>query len=274
MSRSSPVRIDLWFDCGCPNEPLIRERLHRALASFGAAWTLHEHPDEGQLSPTLMMNGRDVCHIARPQQGCRLELPTVEEIERALRETEMGAPVAVAPGIGRIGRVLRVLLGTLLLAAAVAWASAGWWDVALGVVVLPLVSLAASVGLNRAICGAGSMPSVRRAWSAAQLVVAGCILVAVTVVGVGLTFVSPADGPAGLLIFLGVSMLVAAIAKYDGCEVLALPNLLLGRRDAIWRPIYSPIDTVEQRRRQPAPAPGAESPVDTDKAYPDNQEQC
>jgi Family of unknown function (DUF6410) len=230
-------------------------------------------PDGGQLSPTLMMNGRDVCHIARPQHGCRLELPTVEEIERALRETEGEPPTAVASGIGRIGRVLRGFLGTLLLAAAVGWASAGWWDVVLGVVVLPLVSLAASVGLNRAVSGRGSMASVRRAWSAAQLVVAGCILVAVTVVGVGLTFVSPADGPVGLLIFLGVSMLVAAVAKYDGCEVLALPNLVLGRRDAIWCPIYSPIDTAEQRRRQPTPAPAAESLVDADKAYPDSQEQ-
>ncbi len=40
-------------------------------------------------------------------------------------------------------------------------------------------------------------------------------------------------------------MLLAAGRGYEGCELLAFPNLILGRRDAIWCPIYTPIDRTE-----------------------------
>jgi len=52
-------------------------------------------------------------------------------------------------------------------------------------------------------------------------------------VGAALTFVSPVNGVA-LYVFFGLSMLLAALRGYDGCEILALPNLILRRQDAIW----------------------------------------
>jgi hypothetical protein len=33
-----------------------------------------------------------------------------------------------------------------------------------------------------------------------------------------------------LLLFFGVSLVVGGVMAYSGCEVLALPNLLLGKR--------------------------------------------
>ncbi len=41
-------------------------------------------------------------------------------------------------------------------------------------------------------------------------------------------------------------MVLAALRGYDGCEILALPNIMLRRADAIWCPLYSPIDSAEQ----------------------------
>ena len=45
-------------------------------------------------------------------------------------------------------------------------------------------------------------------------------------------FVSPPPGLVwqGLVLFLGVSLVVGGIMAYAGCEVLALPNLLLRKR--------------------------------------------
>jgi hypothetical protein len=42
-------------------------------------------------------------------------------------------------------------------------------------------------------------------------------------------------------------MVLAAIRGYEGCEILALPNLVLRRTDAVWCPLYTPIDNAEQR---------------------------
>jgi hypothetical protein len=46
-------------------------------------------------------------------------------------------------------------------------------------------------------------------------------------------------------LFFGASMLLASALGYDGCEMLALPNMVLGRRDAIWCPLYTPLDRAD-----------------------------
>jgi hypothetical protein len=45
-------------------------------------------------------------------------------------------------------------------------------------------------------------------------------------------WLSPPQGLAwqGLMLFLGVSMIVGGVMAYAGCEILALPNLLFGKR--------------------------------------------
>jgi hypothetical protein len=58
----------------------------------------------------------------------------------------------------------------------------------------------------------------------------------------------PLDDGTSLWIFFGVSMLVAAAKGYAGCEVLAIPNLVLRRRDSVYCPVLTPID---KRDRQP-----------------------
>jgi hypothetical protein len=47
------------------------------------------------------------------------------------------------------------------------------------------------------------------------------------------------------LVFYGASMLLAALRGYGGCEVLAVPNWLLGRDDQIGCALFWPIDHRE-----------------------------
>ena len=50
-----------------------------------------------------------------------------------------------------------------------------------------------------------------------------------------------------ILVFVGNSMVLAALRGSAGCEALALTNWLLRRNDQIACAIFSPIDQVEQR---------------------------
>ncbi len=58
----------------------------------------------------------------------------------------------------------------------------------------------------------------------------------------GIAFMSDA-----VLIFYGLSMLLAAARGYAGCESLAISNWLLGRDDQIGCLLFSPIDGAEAR---------------------------
>jgi hypothetical protein len=54
------------------------------------------------------------------------------------------------------------------------------------------------------------------------------------------------------VIFVGMSMLLAATRGYAGCEVLAISNWLLRRDDQLGCMIFAPVDLAEsQLRRQP-----------------------
>ncbi len=50
------------------------------------------------------------------------------------------------------------------------------------------------------------------------------------------------------LVFLGVSMLLAALRGYGSCESLAISNWLLRRNDQVGCLLFSPVDRLETRR--------------------------
>ncbi len=50
-----------------------------------------------------------------------------------------------------------------------------------------------------------------------------------------------------VLIFYGLSMLVAALRGYGGCESLAISNWLLKRDDQLGCLVFSPIDNAERK---------------------------
>jgi hypothetical protein len=86
-----------------------------------------------------------------------------------------------------------------------------------------------------------------------------CVLI-IVLVAANDAMVAPstANGNVTLAVWLGASMLLAAARGYGGCEVLAIPNLLSGRRDQIGCLLFTPIDRADARRDQPTGA-GARS---------------
>ena len=160
--------------------------------------------------------------------------------------------------IGPIGTGVRVVVGVLIATAALVFDypshGIGWWDAAGVLVVLPVIGIGAAQAVD---LGYRRWPAlVRRArtpWSGAQTVAAGIVIAVVLVLGTALTFLTPIDRIA-IFLFFGLSMVLAAVRGYDGCEILALPNAVLRRRDAIWCPLYTPIDNTERRPdAQPVP---------------------
>ena len=148
--------------------------------------------------------------------------------------------------IGPIGTAARVLGGLIAIALPIALDGFGWWDAAVALVALPLVATGASALITSAYQRLAPDALGRR-----DAICSGpaCWLIA-SVVGaaVGVDALTPASGEVALWVWLGGSMLVAAARGYGGCEVLAIPNLLTGRRDRIGCILYTPIDRAEARR--------------------------
>ncbi|MGH2740874.1 MAG: hypothetical protein ACRDN8_00010 [Thermoleophilaceae bacterium] len=162
-------------------------------------------------------------------------------------QREAGGPLrSQRREIGPIGTASRLAGGLLMIAVPVALGGIGWWDVAATLLAIPLIATAAaalvtvgfqrfapeSLGRSHAIC---SGP--------------GCaLLFGVIGIASALTFVTPAN-EASIWVFFGASMLVAGARGYAGCEVLAFPNAITGRRDRIGCLLYTPIDSAETRHQ-------------------------
>ena len=145
--------------------------------------------------------------------------------------------------IGRLGTLARVIGGTTFVTVPIAKHGISWWDAGGALIILPLIALGVA-GLLRAGQAAGAAATRGQAIVATALVIGA---------GSALTFVTPIDGVA-VWAFFGVSMLLTALRGYAGCELLAIPNALTGRRDQIACFVYTPIDTAEATRlRRGAP---------------------
>lgn len=149
--------------------------------------------------------------------------------------------------VGPLGTTARAVVGTCLVVAVLDFHGLRAWDVLGALTVMPAIAFLTALGVNAAVSGTDVKRRGRRTWSGAQVAAACLVIVVVIGLGTALTFVTPLNG-GSLLLFFGVSMLLAAALGYDGCEVLALPNLVLRRRDAIWCPLYSPLD-VDNRHQ-------------------------
>ncbi len=145
--------------------------------------------------------------------------------------------------IGPGGTIVRMILGGTLLAGSV-WGElrAGrptGLGLAVGLVVLPTVVLAWQWQRSR------RQPAPLRATGPLATAVNCLVGIAAFLTGLyvpALWFTSDA-----ILAFYGISMLVAAVRGYAGCEVLAISNWILRRDDQIGCVILSAIDGCERR---------------------------
>ncbi len=152
--------------------------------------------------------------------------------------------------IGPIGTATRLIGAAVLLYLAffdgASW-GLEWYDLAVGLGVLPAAMIAFALGARRYASG-----PVRFTGSAGTT--ANClVLIALAV--------NPYTA-GGAALFYGATLLVAAWRGQPGCEGTVVSNVILGRDDQLGCPVFSPIDEAEARLnarrsaggRQPRPA--------------------
>ena len=149
-----------------------------------------------------------------------------------------GDVISDARSIGRLGTATRILVGLVLLSIGIIYAASGrsfWWQLALGLAGFPAaLALAQLVRLTLSKTRLHETGSLATWINCATLVV---LLVA-----------WPTRN--ATLIFLGASMLLAAVRGYGGCETLAVSNWLLRRDDQVGCLLLSPIDVLEAKRNE------------------------
>ena len=127
------------------------------------------------------------------------------------------------------GTMARLVVGTATLIAA-AVIGVDRVDLLFGFVVLPVVEVAitAARGMNAS--------PLRLYGNAGHCINWGIAILAFSFI------------PVAALLFYGVSILLAFVRGYAGCEILAISNWIRQRDDQIVCPIFSPIDHAEARR--------------------------
>lgn len=156
--------------------------------------------------------------------------------------------MAQARAIGPAGTAARIVAG-LAIAAIMTW-------VALTGPVSPVSWLLGLVGFP-AVALAGQWLRARR--TPAPLRACGPLGHAAGAAVIVALLLTPLYAPPlavttnATAVFYGISMLVAAVRGYAGCEVLAVSNWLLRRDDQIGCLLFAPIDHLDRRRSGACP---------------------
>jgi hypothetical protein len=149
--------------------------------------------------------------------------------------------------IGPLGTLARIAGGVVAIALPIALDGLTVFEAAIALIALPLIAAIAApliTSIFRRL--APNALQSRQAICSAP----GCSLIAVMVVAnSALVDLTSANGNVTIWVWLGASMLVAAARGYGGCEVLAVSNLITGRREEIGCILYTPIDLLEASRR-------------------------
>jgi hypothetical protein len=158
--------------------------------------------------------------------------------------------------IGPIGTASRVALGALAIGLPIALDAVEVWDVPAALIAFPLVVTAMAALVTAAYERFAPQALTRR-----HAVCSGpaCSLaLGMIAFSLALSALTPVSGVA-FWMWIGASLLLAAARGYEGCEILAFPNAITGRRDQIGCILLTPIDAAEARRnagaaRWPAPS--------------------
>jgi Family of unknown function (DUF6410) len=157
------------------------------------------------------------------------------------------AAVAGQRDIGPVGTASRLAAGAAAVAVPVVLAGFSWSDAAIALLALPVIAALVAPVISW-IFGRLHRKRLRspRLLSALQSVTLCVVMVVANDVVVAPTTL---NGNVTLFVWLGASMLVAAVRGYGGCEILAIPNLIRGRRDQIDCMLYTAIDSAEAKHR-------------------------
>jgi hypothetical protein len=149
------------------------------------------------------------------------------------RTAMAGALPAAAAGsgrrTGRWGSGTRMVVGATLVVLAVAIWKAGWLDLLIGLVALPVL---ATLLMWRRRRSAAPL----RLGAAGHLVTLAHVAVTVSIV------------PEAAALFYGSMALVAGLQGNRGCEITAVANWLRERDDQIGCPLFAPFDALDRKR--------------------------
>ena len=151
-----------------------------------------------------------------------------------------------ADSSGPIGRLLRLVVGALVMIVALpVYFEAGW---AYNLRSLGLVlALAAFYTLMHFVI-TRFVPHLNRC-SGAILAVVPVFLVWFLGQGGGLLF-GQGEGGTGAITYVGVSLLIDFARGDSGCEVMAIPGLVIGSRTHLPCIALFPVDAFEKRREK------------------------
>ena len=145
---------------------------------------------------------------------------------------------AIGLDLGLVGRIARWLLGTAMLAGilhdlAASRPPAMFLAEAWAYFVVSLVAYTVAFYALR-----GRILARKNPWVGTAIVLTPVLIVLIFDLG-------PPAFQIGINAYLGVSLIVASFMKYGGCEVVAVPSLLFGKRFILYCP-YNVIDVVEK----------------------------
>jgi hypothetical protein len=139
--------------------------------------------------------------------------------------------------IGPIGTASRVLAGFALLYLALShegrlsW-DLRWYEVTLGLGVLPAVMLGVGLAASR--------------FKSGPVRFTGPLALAINT-GLGVALLANEYTAGGAALFVGTTLLVAAWRAQPGCELTVLSNSILRRDDQIGCFVFTPLDELERR---------------------------
>jgi hypothetical protein len=152
---------------------------------------------------------------------------------------------AAAPSFGTIGldlglfgRIARFLLGSVMVAGIL-------HDLATSNPPPMLLANAALYFLLSLIAYAAAFYVLRERILARMNPWVGTAIFLTPVLVVLLFGLGPPAFQIGINAYLGISLIVASFMRYGGCEVVAIPSLVSGRRYTVYCP-YNVIDVVEK----------------------------
>ena len=144
-----------------------------------------------------------------------------------------------------VGRALRILLGVVL----TVYVTPVYFRVPVGVAVGSLLLMLGLIGAYSLIHIGVSRRIVRFDPCLGAIVAAG-LLVAVYVAGASrLPILGRGKGQLAAATFLGISLVVAGARAVPGCELMAIPGLLIGKHAELACLIFSPLDSLERKLR-------------------------
>jgi len=144
-----------------------------------------------------------------------------------------------------IGRVLRILLGLVLIVYTVPV----YFRVPVPVAVAALLLTLGLIGVYSVIHIVVSRRIVAFGPCLGAVVANGLLIALYVAGGSGLPIFGHGKGQLAAVTFFGVSLVVAGVRAAPGCEVMAIPGLLFGKHTELGCIIFSPLDALERKWR-------------------------